>query len=379
MHAVLNLTDFAREVISASEPHGTQWQPVFVRLTQNEFEHFDALCRERRLAVIDVIERQLADLAAVRMPSSRQSAERERFVEDAVAARGGRSSYGTWVYFPWEAKVVHLLDADDYFDVITNRNQDKITRGEQEELRAKRVGVIGLSVGGEAAVAVAQEHLCGEIVLADFDRLDLSNLNRLQAGCDELGLPKTTIAARRIAKIDPYLKVSVLEGGVTAANAGQFLDGLDLLIEECDSPQIKREVRLLAKERGVNVVYAADERGFFSVEPYRDFPELGPFHGRVERPQPPREEYPTPPSFFRALSEWIGGWDNLSERTRRSLERVGDELCGYPQLASEARYAAGQIGHVARRLLLGERVPPYCGNLDLDDLVPSVRLTPRRT
>jgi hypothetical protein len=51
--------------------------------------------------------------------------------------------------------------------------------------------------------------------------------------------------------------------------------------------------------------------------------------------------------------------------------RIGDELCGYPQLASEARYAAGQIGHVARRLLLGERIPPYCGYLDLDDLVPS--------
>ena len=215
-------------------------------------------------------------------------------------------------------------------------------------------------------------------MLADFDRLDLSNLNRLQAGCDELGLPKTTIAARRIIKIDPYLKVSVFEDGVSAANAGQFLDGLDLLIEECDSPQIKREVRLLAKERGINVVYAADERGFFSVEPYGDFPGLRPFHGRAERPQPPREDYPTPLSFFRALSEWIGGWDNLSERTRHSLERIGDELCGYPQLASEARYAAGQIGHVARRLLLGEHVPPYCGNLDLDDLVPSVHLTPRR-
>lgn len=60
-----------------------------------------------------------------------------------------------------------------------------------------------------------------------------------------------------------------------------------------------------------------------------------------------------------------------SERSRRSLEQIGDTLCGYPQLASEARFAAGQIGNVVRRLLLGERVAPFFGHLDLDDLVPS--------
>ncbi|HEX8650735.1 MAG TPA: ThiF family adenylyltransferase [Pyrinomonadaceae bacterium] len=369
MSTALDFDEFTRFVVSPPEPPDESWQPAFLRAKPGEGERFFAFCRGRRIAVVDAIDRQLADLAVVRLPSEDARSRRDSFIEEAVAAVGGRASYGTWVYFPWEAKVVHLLDADDYFDVITNRNQDKITKEEQKELRGKRVGVAGLSVGGEAAVTVAQEYLCGEILLADFDRLDLSNLNRLQAGCDELGLPKTTIAARRIGRIDPYLKVTVFGDGVTPANAGQFLDGLDLLIEECDDPQIKRGVRLLAKERGINVLYAADERGFFSIEPYHNFPELRPFHGRAERPQPSRGDYSTPLAFFRALSEWIGGWDNLSERTRNSLARIGEELCGYPQLASEARYAAGQVAHVARRLLLGEKIPPYCGNLDLNDLL----------
>jgi tRNA threonylcarbamoyladenosine dehydratase len=160
-----------------------------------------------------------------------------------------------------------------------------------------------------------------------------------------------------------------LEDGVTTANLEAFLDGLDLIIEECDALQIKREVRLLARKRGVNIVYAADERGFLSVEPYQYYPDLLPFHGRVEHPQPSREDFPTPVAFMKALSLWLGGWENLSDRTRSSLEQVGDTLCGYPQLASEARYAAGQIGHIVRRLLLGERLPPFIGNLDLADLV----------
>src|ERR1044072_3432276 len=223
MSIIFSFAEFVREIASLSLRADTEHRTFLFRLTPDDVERFDVLCRERRVNVIDTIERQLADLALVRLPSAHRSAARDRFVQQAVAAEGARALYGVWGYFPRADKVVHLLGPGDYFDVITNRNQDKITRAEQIRLRAKRVGVVGLSVGGEAAVTLAQEHLCGEIVLADFDRLDLSNLNRLHAGCDELGLPKTAIAARRIAKIDPYLKVTVFGAGVTAEDGGQLL------------------------------------------------------------------------------------------------------------------------------------------------------------
>ncbi len=325
--------------------------------------------------LIDGIERQLLDLAAVRFPAHAAAAVRRRFIAAVERAAGGRAAVGNWVYLPWERKIAHLLDRDAYFEVITNRNGDKITAEEQRLLRTKRVGVLGLSVGGEAAVTVAQEHLCGEIVLADFDRLDLSNLNRLNAGFDELGHNKAVIAARRIAKINPYLPVTVFADGVTPETLGDFLNDLDLLVEECDSLEIKREVRRLARARRLNVVYAADERGFLSVEPYACWPELEPFHGCPTHPEVKREAFPTPLAYFRALTDWIGGWDRISERSRRSLSQVGATRCGYPQLASEARYAAGQLGHVARRLLLGERLPPFVGYLDLVELL--VRRQPR--
>ena len=74
--------------------------------------------------------------------------------------------------------------------------------------------MVGLSVGGEAAVTIAQEHLCGSMVLADFDALDLSNLNRLGAGFDDLGRSKAVIVARRIMKLDPYLDLTVLRRGL---------------------------------------------------------------------------------------------------------------------------------------------------------------------
>ncbi len=85
---------------------------------------------------------------------------------------------------------------------------------------------------------------------------NLSNLNRLGAGCDDLGLNKALIVARRISKIDPYLKVEVYEEGVTESRVDRFLDGLDLLLEECDAIAMKWKVRERARERAINVVFA---------------------------------------------------------------------------------------------------------------------------
>jgi hypothetical protein len=336
-----------------------------VRIGADDFDGFVDVCRAHHVIIADAMDRQLADLASIRYPAASDAAERKRFIAEYIAARGSRDVCGNRVVFPWLRTAVHLLEADDYVEVITNRNHDKITREEQRLLRTKRIGVIGLSVGAEAAVAVAQEHLCGEIVLADFDRLDLSNLNRLHAGCDELGLLKTTIAARRIARIDPYLRITTFDAGVDETNADRFLDGLDLLIEECDGLSMKWDLRLHAKARGLNVIYAADERGFLSIEPYATSPGFPVFHGVIGARPLPREAHASPVAFMHELTKWLGGWDGISERSRDSLERIGADLCGYPQLASEARFAAGQLGHVARRLLLGERLPPCVEQMDL--------------
>ena len=152
MPVIFSFTEFAKEIAPLRLRADTDHRTFIFRLAPDDIGRFEALCRERRVAVVDTIERQLADLALVRQPSALQSADRQRFVEQAVASKEARASCGAWVYFPWESKAVHLLGPDEYFDVITNRNQDKITGDGQRELRAKRVGVIGLSVGGEAAV-----------------------------------------------------------------------------------------------------------------------------------------------------------------------------------------------------------------------------------
>jgi len=70
---------------------------------------------------------------------------------------------------------------------------------------------------------IAMEGLAGEIRLADFDTLELSNLNRIPASVLDLGVNKAVVAARRIAEIDPYLRVVVEPTGIRPGDWVSFL------------------------------------------------------------------------------------------------------------------------------------------------------------
>lgn len=365
----LAFADYASQLLDATLPADSAWRPVFFALEPHERSALEALAQRAHLKVTDTIAGQLDELARTRYPSPNRLDERRAFVAQITSAHQGLDAFGTWAYFAWSRTVVHLLPEDDYFAVITSRNHDKITLDEQALLRTKRVAVIGLSVGGETAVNLAQEHLCGELVIADFDELDLSNLNRLQAGIDELGENKAHIVSRRIARLNPYLRVHVFDRGVNAENMDAFLAGVDLLVEECDGLSVKFAIREAAKRLGINIIFGADERGFLSIEPHGLDSSFPIFHGRITAAPKARAEYPDALTFFRALTEWLGGWDAISQRSRDSLLAVDDRLCGYPQLASEARFMAGVLGHAARVMLLGTPLSPTITFIDLDEIV----------
>ncbi len=77
------------------------------------------------------------------------------------------------------------------------------------------IGIVGVSAGHSIAHMLAMEGLAGELRLADFDTMELTNLNRIPGNVLDLGVNKAVAAARRIAEIDPYLRVIVAPNGIT--------------------------------------------------------------------------------------------------------------------------------------------------------------------
>ena len=113
----------------------------------------------------------------------------------------------SWAHYPWRRAVVGVLGPRGYRALITAEEQDR--------LKGLRIGVAGLSVGHVIAHTLAAEGLCGAVRLADFDDLELTNLNRVPATMLDIGLNKAVVAARRIAELDPYIHLDVMTAGVT--------------------------------------------------------------------------------------------------------------------------------------------------------------------
>lgn len=276
-----------------------------------------------------------------------------------------------WAYFPWRRALVRLLAPRGFSALRLDRNRNKLTSDEQSQLRSMRIGVVGLSVGHSIAHVLAMEGLAGELRLADFDHVELSNLNRLPATVLDLGVNKAVVAARRIAEIDPYVRVVVQPAGITPETLGTFLEGLDLVVEECDALDIKLLVREEARARRIPVVMETSDRGVLDVERFDLEPDREIFHGLLPGVQSSDLAGLTLQEKAPYVLRMMGPSD-VSSRGAASLIEIGRTVTAWPQLASEVTLGAASVAWVVRRLGLKGQLPSGRVRVDLDDTLDSL-------
>src|ERR1700728_2441520 len=254
-----------------------------------------------------------------------------------------------WAYYPWRRTVVAVLGPRGFRAVRLDRNRNVITADEQTRLGALRIGVAGLSVGHVIAHTLAAQGLCGRLRLADFDHLELSNLNRVPATVFDLGVNKACVAARRVGELDPYLPVEVFDAGLTPETVDAFLDGLDIVIEECDSLDIKAVLREAARTRRIPVLMATSDRGLVDVERFDQEPQRPILHGLLGNLDigllPGMSSRDKVPHILRHLEA-----ERLSPRTAASLIEIDRTLSTWPQLASDVVLGASAMAEAVRRI-----------------------------
>lgn len=268
-----------------------------------------------------------------------------------------------WAYYPWRRTLVRILGPQSFRRLRLDRNRNLITIDEQARLGRLRVGVVGLSSGHVIAHTLAAQGLCGELRLADFDELELSNLNRVPASVFDLGLNKATATARRIAELDPYLSVQPWPSGLVDDNIEEFLDTLDVVVEECDSLDVKALVRQESRARQLPVVMATSDRGLIDVERFDLEPDRPLFHGLLGAVDVAQLSSLTSqqkvPHVMRLVD--VAG---LTARAAASLLEVGQSLATWPQLAGDVTLGAGGVAEAVRRIGLAE--PLASGRVRLD-------------
>lgn len=151
------------------------------------------------------------------------------------------------------------------------------TPGVHARVKAARVGIAGLGgLGSQVAVALARTGI-GKIVLADFDLVEPSNLNRQQYFVDQLGLPKSRALADTLRRINPYLDIEAHEVRLTPENLPTLYQGCSVLVEAFDRADQKAMLveTALARLPGTWVVAASGLAGHAPADTIRTH-RLGP-------------------------------------------------------------------------------------------------------
>ena len=328
------------------------------------------------LEVVDEFESQLRELFAVDHPAlAHTPAFPNEFKKHLKGLKTLRplTEWGRWIYFPWLATLTHLLPEPEFQRVRTARNRYLITEEEQELFYQAVVGVAGLSVGSSVALAIVLQGGARHIKLADLDHLELSNLNRISAGVEGLGLNKAELVARQIYTMNPYARVELFPNGLTAKNIRKFFAGppaLSVMIDEIDNLEVKYMIREEARKRRVAVVMAADngDNGVVDVERYDEHKATEFFHGRLGKVTRKQLAGLSKLETGRLITRHVG-LEHVTERMQRSLTEIGRSVVSWPQLGGAALLNGAAVAYCVRKIVTGEPLEANRGVVSLDTIL----------
>lgn len=109
----------------------------------------------------------------------------------------------------------------------------------QKKVSSARVAVCGIGgLGSDIAIALARAGV-GHIHIIDFDRVDISNLNRQQYFVDQLGMYKTDALKETLSRIAPYCEITADCVKLDEKNIPELLKDCDIICEAFDNAESK--------------------------------------------------------------------------------------------------------------------------------------------
>lgn len=130
--------------------------------------------------------------------------------------------------------------------------------GESNYQKIKQSNILVLGIGGVGGYAIEALVRSGieNITIVDFDKIDISNINRqIIALNSNIGNNKTEEWKKRILEINPNVKVNIINNKINEENINiLFNEKYDFIIDACDTVIVKKLLIKLCKEKNINLI-----------------------------------------------------------------------------------------------------------------------------
>ena len=114
-----------------------------------------------------------------------------------------------------------------------------LTAEQSQRLQAAKVAIVGLGgLGSNVALWLARLGV-GQLLLYDFDKVELSNLNRQYYFLEDVGQYKATALLRHLKAVNPYGNYCSEVVRLTEDNLPELLSEAHIVCEALDKPEAK--------------------------------------------------------------------------------------------------------------------------------------------
>jgi tRNA A37 threonylcarbamoyladenosine dehydratase len=155
----------------------------------------------------------------------------------------------------------HIFAAAEEDEVDFARRFGGIARlyGERalERFRAAHVCVVGVGGVGSWVVEALARSAVGHLTLIDLDNVAESNINRqIQALSGTIGQPKIEALSSRIAQINPFCRVTLVEDFIAPDNLDTMIGGqrFDYVIDAIDSVRAKAALVAYCRDHSIPLI-----------------------------------------------------------------------------------------------------------------------------
>ena len=114
-----------------------------------------------------------------------------------------------------------------------------LTAEQSQRLQEAKVAIVGLGgLGSNVAMWLARLGV-GQLLLYDFDKVELSNLNRQYYFLEDVGQYKATALLRHLQAVNPYGNYQSRVVRLTEDNLAELVSEAHIVCEALDSPEAK--------------------------------------------------------------------------------------------------------------------------------------------